>query len=77
MYDSPWPEWAAAGVFTLLEGHVARAVHVSRSSGVTEQAANRQGHKHSSRLESRDTHRQRNEVHIRDTLCCTVCLCFL
>lgn len=42
----PWPEWAGAGVFTLLEGHVARAVHVSRSNHVPEQAAKRLGHKH-------------------------------
>lgn len=36
MYDWPWPLRAAAGVFTLLEGHVARTVHVSRPSYVTE-----------------------------------------
>lgn len=33
-------------MFTLLEGHVARTVHVSRSNHVPEQAASRLGHKH-------------------------------
>lgn len=38
-------ERASAGLFTLLEGHVARTVHVLGSIHVTEQVANRLGHR--------------------------------
>lgn len=66
MYEWPWLGWAAAGVFTLLEGHVARAVHVSRSSRVTEQSVNRLGQKHSSRLKTTvEMHTDKDDVSTR------------
>lgn len=50
-------------VFTLLEGHVARTVRVSRSSHVTEQTAIRLGHKHGSRLKTRvKMHTEKDDV---------------
>lgn len=57
-------------MFTLLEGPVARTVHVLRSSYVTEQAANRLGHKHGSRLETRVRMHTDKDI-------MPVCVCFL
>lgn len=83
MYEWPWPGWAAAGVFTLLEGRVARAVRVSRSSHVTEQSVNRLGQKHSSRLttlcvihpDKDDTSKRQNILYVFSIY--TDRLCFL